>query len=61
VFSNDPGAGVSSLFDAAAAPAWPRPGVYARGVHTRSILSAQLLKVSGGQRCVPGVGPIICN
>lgn len=44
--------GQSSLFTVDVAPANSlKPGVYARGRHTQEVATAQLNRVTGGQRC----------
>lgn len=52
-FPDDPGPGVSSLFDADVQPAREAPGVYARGVHTAAAAEKQLSRLAGPPRCVP--------
>jgi hypothetical protein len=50
-FPDDPGPGVSSLFDADVQPAREAPGVYARGVHTAAAAEKQLSRLAGPPRC----------
>lgn len=49
-FPDDPGPGVSSLFDADVQPAREAPGVYARGVHTAAAAEKQLSRLAGPPR-----------
>mmetsp|Transcript_29148 Transcript_29148/g.74368 ORF Transcript_29148/g.74368 Transcript_29148/m.74368 type:complete len:433 (-) Transcript_29148:246-1544(-) len=49
-FSNDPGPGVSSFFDANCEPARPKPGVYARGMSTTTLGGNIIANVQGGAR-----------
>jgi DNA methyltransferase 1-associated protein 1 len=51
-FPDDPGPGVSSLFDADVQPAREAPGVYARGVHTAAAAEKQLSRLAAPPKWV---------
>jgi len=49
-FPNQVPMGVSSLFNTHLEPFWPTPGVYARGAHTRDMVTAQEKQTLGSSK-----------